>query len=453
MEVKTEDITVAWGQSPHPMDHQYGKWRMAVFQDVQESIDGSKLYFLYDPQADEQSGTSGDRKGYPGLIIFYLYLRCFAGEIPIHCPGKMKFLFALKCPSPQGGTAFVLVTEESIYDQCRLNILRVDMSQDGLSIANIRSLINQPISIGGEYICSMREDIPELVVMANPGLQIWQVDCMSEFSQSPVAQFSVPGADLNHFYDAFLNNGNIIFLSATPDGHFDNTRVHLLNLSNPQHISSRNLTGDPNRGMPIPRKQCGFDSVTNAILMAGGEVERANGYERLLDYWVLNTQTFQWLQIPSQMPCPLIEPRLTASHSGTIYVWGDYDQPLPGMPQGTHLRILRVEGFDKACYPNHQVNPGYPSENEKNGGGGGGGQGSHQSLYPSYNSQSNYGQSSHSGYQSALDTYGNAIMDNGHSGGGSVMDPNQNGSYTQTSDGQTAFYPDKKKKKKKCSIQ
>lgn len=60
---------------------------------------------------------------------------------------------------------------------------------------------------------------------------------MAESSQPPVAQFTVPGADLNHFYDGFLNNGNIVFLSATPDGHFDNTRVHLLNLNSPQHVS------------------------------------------------------------------------------------------------------------------------------------------------------------------------------------------------------------------------
>ncbi|EPB67899.1 hypothetical protein ANCCEY_13008 [Ancylostoma ceylanicum] len=58
MQVNTEDITVSWGQQPHALDSTYGKWRTAVFQDVQESIDMSKLYFLYDPIADELSGTS-----------------------------------------------------------------------------------------------------------------------------------------------------------------------------------------------------------------------------------------------------------------------------------------------------------------------------------------------------------------------------------------------------------
>ena len=58
LQVNTEDITVPWGQAPDPQDVHTGRYRMAVFQDVQESFDKSKLYFLYDPIADEQSGTS-----------------------------------------------------------------------------------------------------------------------------------------------------------------------------------------------------------------------------------------------------------------------------------------------------------------------------------------------------------------------------------------------------------
>ncbi|CAL2047953.1 unnamed protein product [Caenorhabditis brenneri] len=284
MQVNSEDITVAWGEAPHPLDAQYGKWRMAVFQDVQESIDGTKLYFLYDPQDDEA-----------------LHL-CWSP--------RRKCTDTLALTSPQ------------------------------------------TLTVSEEYICSMREDQPEIVVMANPGLQVWRINCMAESAQPPVAQFTVPGADLTQFPYGLMNDGKLIFLSATPDGHFDNTRVHMLSLNNPHHIISQNCSRDPQRGMPIPRKQCGFDSVTNAILMAGGEVDCGNGFERLVDYWVLNTQTFQWLQVPSQMPCPLNEPCLTACHSGTIYVWGDFDQPLPGTQQhGTRLRNLRVSGLEKASHP------------------------------------------------------------------------------------------------------
>ncbi|KAJ1352587.1 hypothetical protein KIN20_008976 [Parelaphostrongylus tenuis] len=37
---------------------------------------------------------------------------------------------------------------------------------------------------------------------------------------------------------------------------------------------------------------------------------------------------------------------------GIIYLWGDFDQPLPGMPPScTHLRIMKVSGLDKAGHP------------------------------------------------------------------------------------------------------
>ncbi|KAJ1364618.1 hypothetical protein KIN20_024742, partial [Parelaphostrongylus tenuis] len=317
MQVNTEDITVNWGQQPHPLDSTYGKWRMALFQDLQESIDMNKLYFLYDPVADEQCCTSGSRKGYPGLVIFDLNFKCFVGEVPVHAQGTMKFLFSLKCPSPQGGSAFVLVTEEQNYGQIRLNVFRLDLSGDGLSVANCRPLLNSPLTIGGEYICSMREDAPEIVVMANPGLQVWRIDAMAEQPREPSAYFTVPGADLTHFYDGFLSNGCVHFLSSSPDGHLDHTRVHVLNLENAGQITTHNCTPDPQRGMPSPRKNAGIDGVANAILLAGGEIDHGNyNVQRLVDYWVLDTRTFQWLQIPAQMPAPLIEPRLTACNSG-----------------------------------------------------------------------------------------------------------------------------------------
>ena len=43
--VQTEDITVPWGQAPAPLDHRYGNWRLAVFQELQESLDASKYIF------------------------------------------------------------------------------------------------------------------------------------------------------------------------------------------------------------------------------------------------------------------------------------------------------------------------------------------------------------------------------------------------------------------------
>lgn len=60
-----------WGRVPDPIDQQTNRWRRAVFQDVQASVDGSKLYWfvlsanlilidifrLYDPIEDEHSRT------------------------------------------------------------------------------------------------------------------------------------------------------------------------------------------------------------------------------------------------------------------------------------------------------------------------------------------------------------------------------------------------------------
>ncbi|KJH44527.1 kelch repeat protein [Dictyocaulus viviparus] len=492
MQVNTEDITVNWGQQPHPLDSTYGKWRLALFQDLQESIDTSKLYFLYDPIADEKCGTrlrrldtfckfgmrsstlfgvfrlyskshlligsvnlskgleSGTRKGYPGLVIFDVNIKCFVGEIPLHAQGTMKFLFSLKCPSPQGGSAFVLVTEEQNYGQIRLHLFRLDLSGDGLSVTNCRPLLNTPLVIGGEYICSMREDAPEIVVMANPGLQVWRINAIADQPQEPSTNFTVPGADLTHFYDGFLSNGSVHLLSSSPDGHLDHSRVHVLNLSSAGQITTHTCTPDPQRGMPLPRKNAGIDGVANAILLAGGEIDHGNyNVQRLVDYWMLDTKTFQWLQIPAQMPVPLIEPRLTSCNSGNIYLWGDFDQPLPGMPQGgTHLRIMRVSGMDKAGHPpsyNQIVNqpPTYPSPSPAPYPQAG----VAAPPYPAYNpTQTNP--------SFATPNYPSLQQHDGGFRGGSFGQPNLGSSFQQVPAGpnQTAYYPPQKSKKD-CSIQ
>ncbi|CAJ0565299.1 unnamed protein product, partial [Mesorhabditis spiculigera] len=153
------------------------------------------------------------------------------------------------------------------------------------------------------------------------------------------------GADLSHFYDGFLNAGSVYLLSASPDEHLDYSRVHTLNLQSRQ-INTHQCRGDPSRGFPPARKQAGLASVPGFILLAGGEVADQYNVHRLQDYWVLNCDTFEWTQVPASMPCPLIEPRITTCNSGKVYLWGDHDVPLPGMPQqGTHLRILKsLEG-------------------------------------------------------------------------------------------------------------
>lgn len=53
-----------------------------------------------------------------------------------------------------------------------------------------------------------------------------------------------------------------------------------------------------------------------------------------------------------------------------MYVWGESDQPFPGVQHGTHLRILRVKGMVKPKLPSYneavnnldiRFNPPYPN--------------------------------------------------------------------------------------------
>lgn len=185
-----------------------------------------------------------------------------------------------------------------------------------------RSLLNAPITVDPEFICSLREDQPELVVVYGPEMNVATVNVNASTPQGPSSRFSVAGAELSHFYDGFLSRGSVYFLSASPDGHLDYSRIHILNLQS-QQLTTQFAQPDPSRGLPPARKQAALDSVAGFILLAGGEIDYGNGdVQRLVDYWVLDLSSFKWNQIQSQMPVPLIEPRLTTANSGNVYVWG-----------------------------------------------------------------------------------------------------------------------------------
>lgn len=177
--------------------------------------------------------------------------------------------------------------------------------------------MTSPLPIDSDFICSMREDKPELVVVYGPGMNIVRIDASATSPRDPVDRFAVPGAELSHFYDGFVSIGNVYFLSASPDGLLDWSRVHVLNIESRGQISTYPCSPDPQRGMPPGRKQAALDAIAGFILMAGGEIDYGHGNcTRLVDYWVLDITSFKWNQVPAQMPVPLIEPRLTTANSG-----------------------------------------------------------------------------------------------------------------------------------------
>ncbi|TMS37218.1 hypothetical protein L596_004195 [Steinernema carpocapsae] len=208
MQVNSDDISVAWGQIPDSRDTINGRWRLACYQDMQESVDTSKLYFLYDPVADDNCITSGGRKGMTCLSVFDTAVRCFVGEIPLRVRGRVKFLFGLKSPAPSGGTAFALITETEDYGEKQLHFWRLNLTADGMRAeADPVPLLTDPITVEDDVIVALREDAPELICMSSPGLTIRRVSVETMYPQAPTDIFTVPGAELSHFYDGFLSRG------------------------------------------------------------------------------------------------------------------------------------------------------------------------------------------------------------------------------------------------------
>lgn len=70
-----------------------------------------------------------------------------------------------------------------------------------------QSILRSPIITGDEFICSCREDTPEVVIVHGPGLNVVRINVDVQSPQEPVDRFNVPGSELSHFYDGFLSQG------------------------------------------------------------------------------------------------------------------------------------------------------------------------------------------------------------------------------------------------------
>ena len=89
-----------------------------------------------------------------------------------------------------------------------MHVWRINLSGDGLSLAGEPySLLASPLIIDDEFICTMREDAPELVVIFGPGMNVVRVNAAATQPSDPVDRFIVPGSELSHFYDAYVSRG------------------------------------------------------------------------------------------------------------------------------------------------------------------------------------------------------------------------------------------------------
>lgn len=86
---------------------------------------------------------------------------------------------------------------------------RIDLTLDGMNLeSEPKALISNFIPASDTYIVSMREDVPEIVLMTSPGLTVWRISCTAGQPSSRIESFSVSGADLSHYYDAYLSQGS-----------------------------------------------------------------------------------------------------------------------------------------------------------------------------------------------------------------------------------------------------
>ncbi|GMR58977.1 hypothetical protein PMAYCL1PPCAC_29172, partial [Pristionchus mayeri] len=326
--VTSDDITVAWGVQPPPIEAQTRRWRTGIFQDVQESSDGKLLYFLYDPILDERSGTSGNRRrGNNCIVVFDLYLRCFTQEIPLSVPGSPKFLFALRPLAVGGDTRAIVVSKtDSGGSGQQLHLTLLDLSTQG------HLPITHPLDIGREFICTIREDAPELIVMANPGLQYFNVRIMVLKTNEPLYVWYDAILPLSYDFQYYFSCRVVFLLSSNTDGSLDYTRLHILDMQTCA-LTTTSCSADPRKGFPTPRVHAAIVTIQGFIAVCGGEVvdRRVGRVERMNDYWRLNLSSFQWEHLSGEMPVPLIEPRLTTTYGGHAYLWGDWDGNLPGI--------------------------------------------------------------------------------------------------------------------------